>query len=119
MFIVFYSTATSSWEAFTNGRCSSNDLQKYTTATTMLNSYIILFVNAQQAGPEYFKTARKRNLIGVRCEPRSYQINYLIDEADDVGKGADATISIVHQFFENYGLKECNVQTFLTYSGEL
>ena len=44
---VFYITATSSWEAFTNGRCSSSDLQKYNRATTMLNSYIILLMHSK------------------------------------------------------------------------
>ena len=46
----------------------------------------------QQTSPEFFKTARKYSLFGVCCEPLSFQMNYLIDEAQDVGKGADATI---------------------------
>lgn len=31
-------------------------------------------------------------------------MNYLIDEADATGKGANTTISYVHDFLENYGL---------------
>ena len=34
------------------------------------------------------------------------QINYLIDEAVNVGKGTNAIISMVHHFFSTYGLGE-------------
>lgn len=33
-------------------------------------------------------------------------MNYLIDEAQDVGKGADATISLFHHFLCTHGLQE-------------
>ena len=33
-------------------------------------------------------------------------MNYLIDEASDVHKGANTTISYVHHYFENHGLGE-------------
>ena len=36
-------------------------------------------------------------------------MNYLIDGAAAVGKGANATISYVHHFFESHGLRETNV----------
>lgn len=63
--------------------------------------------NSQQQGPFFFKTPRKCCIFGVSCEPTSTQVNYLIDEADDVGKGANATISLLHHFFlQNPGLKE-------------
>ena len=62
--------------------------------------------NPQQTGPEYFKTARKCGVFGVSCELHSFQVNYLIDEAQDVGKGADATISLLHHFFATHGLNE-------------
>ena len=75
-----------------------NALQLQLRTTTTLP------VNAQQAGSEYFKTARKCNLFGVCCKPCSFQVNYLIDEVDDVGKGADATVSMEHNFLENHSL---------------
>ena len=53
----------------------------------------------QQSGPEYFKTAHYCGIFGVACEPRSFQVNYLINEAQEVGKGANATLSILHHFF--------------------
>ena len=34
------------------------------------------------------------------------QVNYLIDEAVNVGKGANAIISLLHHFFATYGLGE-------------
>ena len=37
------------------------------------------------------------------------QINYLIDEAVNVGKGANAIISMLHHFFSTYGLGETEV----------
>ena len=40
------------------------------------------------------------------CEAIPPQINYVIDEASDVGKGANTTISSIHHFFENHGLGE-------------
>ena len=46
----------------------------------------------QQTGPIYFKTPRKCGLFGICCEGLPRQINYLIDEAVTVGKGANATI---------------------------
>ena len=53
----------------------------------------------QQSGPAYFRTACKCVIFGVACEPRSFQVNYLIDEAQEVGKGVDATLSLLHHFF--------------------
>ena len=45
----------------------------------------------------------------LACEPISSQVNYLIDEADDIGKGANATVSLVHDYLEKYSLKEPNL----------
>ena len=52
--------------------------------------------NPQQPGPAYFKSGRKCVIFGIACEPLSMQVNYLIDEADDPGKGINA-ISMLHQ----------------------
>ena len=54
--------------------------------------------NDQQPGPAYFLTARKCGLFGVCNEAQSKQVNYLIDEADTTGKGANLTISYVHHY---------------------
>ena len=40
------------------------------------------------------------------CEGIPRQVTFLIDEAASAGKGANATISYVHYFFENHGLGE-------------
>ena len=40
------------------------------------------------------------------CEPVGVQVNYLIDESEVIGKGANATISLLHHFLEVHGLKE-------------
>ena len=62
--------------------------------------------NPLQPGPVYFKTPRKCGIFGVMCEGIPHQVNFLIDEAVSVGKGANATISYVHYYLEHYGLGE-------------
>lgn len=59
-----------------------------------------------QVGPIYFKTPRVAQLFGVCCEALPRQVNYLIDEADFINKGADTVISLLDHFFEFYGLGE-------------
>ena len=54
--------------------------------------------DCQQSGPIFFKTPRKCGIFGVSCEATSSHVNYLIDESDDIGKGANATISLLHHF---------------------
>jgi len=66
--------------------------------------------NPMQPRPIYFKTARKCAIFGVMCEAIPRQVNYyLIDEASDIGKGANTTISYVHHYFENHGLGETSI----------
>ena len=62
--------------------------------------------NPLQPGPINFKTTRKCAVFGVCCETISRQVNFLIDESVVARKGANATISCVHFFLENYGLGE-------------
>ena len=56
--------------------------------------------NPLQPGPAYFLTAHKCQIFGVACEPLGWQVNYLIDEADYAGKGANITISLLHHFLK-------------------
>ena len=63
----------------------------------------------QQLGPMYFLVPRKCGIFGVCCEGLPRQIIYLTDEAIDCGKGAKATISMLHHFFEVHGLGEKKV----------
>lgn len=65
--------------------------------------------NPLQPGPIYFKVPRRCGLFGVHCEPLGKQVNFLIDEGVSVGKGADCVISLLHFFFENFGLGEVTV----------
>ena len=65
--------------------------------------------NPMQPGPIYFTTPRKCGIFGVMCEALPWQVNYLIDEASDVGKGANTAISNVHHYFQNHGLGEMRV----------
>ena len=65
--------------------------------------------NPMQPGPMYFKTARKCAIFGVCCEGLPRQINYLIDEASDTGKGANTVVSLVHHFLEHHSLGETHL----------
>lgn len=62
-----------------------------------------------QVGPIYFKSPRIAQLFGICCEALPRQVNYLIDEADFPGRGADVVISLLDHYFEHYGLKESHV----------
>ena len=55
--------------------------------------------DAQQTGPEYFKSARKCGFFGVCNDGKSNQFCYLIDEAENPGKGADCVISMIDHYF--------------------
>ena len=58
--------------------------------------------DAQQTGPMYFKTARKCGLFGVSNDGKKQQVLYLIDEAENPGKGADCVISLLHHYLGQY-----------------
>ena len=57
----------------------------------------------------YFLTPCKCAIFGVCCEAVPRQINYLIDEASDTGKGSNTIVSMLHHFFEVHGLGETHV----------
>ena len=85
----------------------------------------------QQPGPWYFLTPHKCAIFGVCCEaiPRQVggiasvlplqstciiihyllQVNYLIDEAVNTGKGANNIISMLHHFLETHNFGEANL----------
>uniref|UniRef100_A0A1X7VKV6 Uncharacterized protein n=1 Tax=Amphimedon queenslandica TaxID=400682 RepID=A0A1X7VKV6_AMPQE len=62
-----------------------------------------------QAGPIYFFTPRKCGIFGVCCEAIPQQVNFLIDESLDTGKGANPVISMVHIYLKNHGLNSVNI----------
>ena len=63
-----------------------------------------------QPGPISFKTPRKSGIFGVMCEVIPQQVNFLIDEAATTGKGANATISYTHYYFQHHRLGETDVR---------
>ena len=54
--------------------------------------------NPLQPGPIYFLTPRKVAIFGVCCETILRQVNFLIDEASDTGKGANTVVSLLDFF---------------------
>ena len=62
-----------------------------------------------QPGPIYFKTPRKCAIFGVCNDGTNIQYNYLIDEINNTGKGANSTISYVHHCLSKYGMGEKKV----------
>ena len=61
----------------------------WTRHTSLLVQQVHYPHNPLQPGPMYFKTARKCAMFGVCCEGVPRQVNYLLDEASDVGTGAN------------------------------
>jgi hypothetical protein len=59
-------------------------------------------VNCQQVGPAFFKTPRKCQIFGVSNESLAQQVNYLIDESDVIGKGANSVVSMLHHYAQKY-----------------
>ena len=62
--------------------------------------------NPFQPGPIYFLTPRKCGLFGICSEGLPRQINYLIDEAVDTGKGANTVCSLLHHYLSFYSQGE-------------
>ena len=62
-----------------------------------------------QPGPIYFLTPRKCDIFGVCFEAIPWQLNYLIDEGVDVGKGSNTVVWLLHHFFETDTLGESDV----------
>ena len=56
-----------------------------------------------QPGPIYFLTPRKCAMFGVCCESIPRQVFFLIDEAMNIGKGANAIMSMLHYYFKHHG----------------
>ena len=57
----------------------------------------------------YFLTPRKCAIFGVCCEAIPRQVNYLIDEAVDMGKGA--VVSMLHHFLQVLSEKDVHLHT--------
>eukprot|EP00731_Ephydatia_muelleri_P021837 Em0014g428a len=71
--------------------------------------HVSLSYSSQQRGTFYFRTPRKVQVFGVCCEPLCHQVFFLIDEAEQAGKGAVVVVSLVHAFFHLHGLGERRV----------
>jgi hypothetical protein len=59
-----------------------------------------------QPGPIYFMVPRRCGLFGVHAEGQNRQVNFVIDEGVSAGKGANAVISMLDHYFENFGAGE-------------
>nr|XP_022908321.1 uncharacterized protein LOC111419695 isoform X2 [Onthophagus taurus] len=59
-------------------------------------------VSPQQPATAYFKATKKCALFGITDEKQKVQYNYLIDEKDDVGKGPNCVVSILHYHLQTY-----------------
>lgn len=56
--------------------------------------------NPLQPGPIYFLTPRKCGIFGLCCEALPMQVDYLIDEAVDTGKGSNMGYTTSSLFME-------------------
>ena len=62
-----------------------------------------------QSGPIYFKCPQKCSLFGVACEAFPRQVNFLLDKSVHTGKEANTVVSMLHYFFDHYGVGKCDV----------
>ena len=62
-----------------------------------------------QPGPIFFLTPYKLGLFGINNEAAQIQINYIIPECSQTGKGANTVISLLHHFLDNFTLGEDNL----------
>lgn len=62
--------------------------------------------DSQQASPVYFLTRRKCAIFTVSCKASGRSIFYIIDEAENYGKGANSTCSLFHHYLSEQGLGE-------------
>lgn len=65
--------------------------------------------NPQQPGPLYFLVPFKVAVFGIANDTDQSQANYLIPEPINVSKGANAIISYLDNFFENYTYGEKHI----------
>ena len=70
----------------------------YTSLSIITHLQVHYPSNPLQPGPIYFLTPRKCGIFGVCCEGIPLQLNYLIDESVDCGKGANTVVSLLHDF---------------------
>ena len=66
--------------------------------------------DAQQASQVYFLTRRKCSVFMVPSESSGRSVFYLINEAQNYGKGANSTCSLFHHYTAAHSLGECNLQ---------
>ena len=66
--------------------------------------------NPLQPGPIYFLTPRKATIFGVCCEAIPRQVNFVIDEASDTGKGVNTVVSLL-DFFQPPWPRRINCQS--------
>lgn len=52
----------------------------------------------QQVGQAYFRTARKCSIFGIHDEKTNIQTNFLVDEEDSIGKGANVIVSFLDYY---------------------
>lgn len=64
---------------------------------------VLIPCNPMQPGPIYFKTPPECRIFSVMCKAIPRQVNYIRDEASNIGKGANTT-SYIHHYLLNHGL---------------
>lgn len=72
--------------------------------------------NPLQPGPiyEYFLVPSKIGVLGVMCDNLNKQVNYLIPESVEVGKGSNLIVSLFHRYLENFSIRAAIVYILQT-----
>ena len=101
------------WNSLTDEQKKSKDLLDGTLHISFDYAQNVLIPHSpQQVGPIYFKTPRKCHIFGICSDSTSKQVNYLIDEAELTGKGANETISYLHHYLTSDHSVNCKNLNF-------
>ena len=76
----------------------------------------VLSKQSSTARPVYFV---KHAIFGGCCKSLPQQVNYLIEETFDIGKGSNAIASMLHHLFEHHGLGEKTIHLHTDNCGQV
>ena len=62
--------------------------------------------SSQQRGKFYFQTPQKVQVFGACAEALGRQVFFLIDKSEQIGKGSNTVVSLLHAYFSLHGLGE-------------
>ncbi|CAG8460958.1 2697_t:CDS:2 [Scutellospora calospora] len=104
-FLIIYGIGEKYWKNIRTHFIQQGISLRIHKSTGKTSHFAILF----ETGNIYFKSLYNIQLFGICEDAFPIQKNYLIKEEESIGKGANAVISLVHNYFTFHGLGETNL----------